>query len=172
MDLKTKLNDAQSQTVKSLAVNPTSDTVLFFFSWRKRYSRVTDLDLLKKDIEHEGFNLDPEDYKTFFTRLEKTGLGVMKYSTNPNLLGSFVWDYSLRTVGKVVYPSYLMSDKDKISRVLKSKQALPRPAPEPPIKGGRPRGAKNKPKPSYLVLPGITPTQAKILQDLWAMWTK
>lgn len=180
MDLTAKLSDTQCSSIKSLANNPTSDAILFFFAWRKRYSRVTDLDILKKEVEKEGFKLDMNDYKSFFTELEKSKFGVMKYGREPNLMGSFVWDYSLRTIGKVMYPSTMVQDKDKISRIIKSKQALPPPAPPKPVPslevkpkfGGRPRGARNKPKPTNLVLPGLTLAQARILQELWATWSK
>ena len=181
MDLTAKLSDTQCSSIKSLATNPTSDAILFFFAWRKRYSRVTDLDILKKEVEKEGFKLDMNEYKAFFTGLEKSGFGVMKYPTEPNLMGSFVWDYSLRTIGKVIYPSTMIHEKDKISRIIKSKQVLPPPPATLPVKataevkpkfGGRPRGARNKPKGTPLVLPGLTMNQARILQELWATWSK
>ncbi len=187
MDLFTKLNETQCGAVKALSKNATADAILFFFAWRKRYSRVTDLDILKKDIEKEGFDININDYKNFFATMEQSKFGVLKQPKTTNSMGSFVWDYSLRTLGKVTYPSDSDLDKDKVSRILKSRLHMTevpklvenRFPPQRKIvsrfstsKGGRPAGSRNKPKPASVILPGITPSQAKLLQELWTKWSK
>lgn len=122
----------------------------------------------------------------------------MKHPRDSSDMGSFYWDYSLRTVGKVVYPSDNEQEKNKIARILKSREVLGSSVPTPvaaPIeevasieapkrrgrpagsknkpkqavtkgKGrGRPKGSKNKPKQATIILPGVSQSTAKGLQQ-------
>lgn len=125
----------------------------------------------------------------------------MKHPRDSSDMGSFYWDYSLRTVGKVVYPSDNEQEKNKIARILKSREVL---GSSPPVKAevaapieevafieapkrrgrpagsknkpkqaavtkgkgrGRPKGSKNKPKQATIILPGVSQSSAKVLQQ-------
>lgn len=160
MTLTVKLNETQCEAIKSLSDNATADTVLYFFSRRNRYSRVTDLDSLKREMEKEGLTFNLQDFKTFFEKMEQANFGIVKHSRDPNLMGSFIWDYSLRTVAKVIYPEESDSKNVKIHKVrqmtfVHANVAENGPAPTtakvetieaPKKKRGRPFGSKNKVK--------------------------
>jgi len=120
-----------------------------------------------------------------------------------NLIGLYLLYYpdQVRTVGKVVYPSDNEQEKNKIARILKSREVL---GSSPPVKAevatpieevasieapkrkrgrpagsknkpkqavtkgkgrGRPKGSKNKPKQATIILPGVSQSTAKGLQQ-------
>lgn len=167
-----QIKKEQAESLKTLAKeNDTFSTVLFNLAIRERSSKATDLGLFRLRMINAGFEVDPNQYRTFWEKMQALNFGSIEYPREEGKAMRFNWNYSLKAVGRVVHAPETLPKAPKEAKYVAPVKAKKR-------RQGRPKGSKNKapipPKTTHIAIFSkdgvksitLNRKQAKALQEV------